>query len=110
MYRGGTEADFYCEEQDEDCRAEYKDRVTVYLVISLCIFLVVILLCAISCIKRRKAELALKAKKAPLAAYPNKKDFERLDKEQGDNKGGGAGGKKNPLADVLEMAKRMKAA
>ena len=43
-----------------------------------------------------------------MAAYPNKKDFERLDKEQGDDKGGAT--KKNPLADVLEMAKRMKAA
>ena len=86
---------------------------TVYLILSLCIILLVVVLCAFRCVRQRRKELLLtrRAKKAPMP-MPNRKDFDRLDKEQGDNQdGGGAAAKSgNILAAVFELSAKKKAA
>ena len=106
VYRGGTEEDYHCKAEDDECRKDYEDRVTVYLIVSLCIIFLVILCCVLRCVKKRRLELELKrkAKKAPMP-YPNKKDFDPIGKEQGEsenNKGAGSG---NILAAVFELSK-----
>ena len=113
VYRGSSEEDYNCKEEDSECRDQYEDRVTVYLILSLCFILLVVVLCAFRCVRRRRKELLVKrrAKKAPMP-MPNRKDFDRLDKEQGDNQDGdGAAAKSgNILAAVFELSAKKKAA
>ena len=57
VYRGSSEEDYNCKEEDDECRDQYEDRVTVYLILSLCIIFLVILLCALRCVRQRHKEL-----------------------------------------------------